>query len=167
MAAEPPSPTKQEVSGTDMTLLDYIRKGEIEKPPLCNYSVGASSPKWRNTVGRLPNTATDGTATSQGLEAHLWRTAMYENYGDEWEEKLKSEKETAVQIIAEGTGDGALTPEPRPIRGPVTVAPITTPHVAAASIPRTAPGSPGSGSLQSGSTRSSQLTPRALKNKAF
>ena len=39
MAAEPPSPTKQEVSGTDMTLLDSIRRGEIEKPPLCDYSV--------------------------------------------------------------------------------------------------------------------------------
>ena len=91
---------------------------------------------------------------------------MYENHGDEWEEKLKAEKEPAVQIIAEGTGDGTLTLEPRPLRGPAIVAPITTPHVAAASIPRTAPGSPGSGSLQSGSTRSSQLNPRALKNKA-
>ena len=91
MAAEPPSATKQEASGTDMTLLDSIRKGEIEKPPPCDYSVGASWLKWRNTVGRRPNKATDGTTTSQGLEAHLWRTAMYENYGDEWEEKLESE----------------------------------------------------------------------------
>ena len=91
---------------------------------------------------------------------------MFESHGDNWEEKLKAEKQPAAQITAEGTGDGTLTLEPRPIVRPDTVAPITTPHVAAASMPRTAPGSPGSGSLQSGSTRSSQLTPRALKHKA-
>ena len=144
IAAEPPSPTKQEVSGTDMTLLDSIRKGEIEKPPLCDYSVGASWLKWRNTVGRRPNKATDGTTTSQGLEAHLWRTAMNENHGDEWEEKLKAEKQPAAQITA---GDGTLTLDPRPLVGPDIVVTITTPHVAPASMPRTAPGSPGSGSL--------------------
>ena len=105
------------------------------------------------------------TTTSQGLESHLWRPAMFESHNDNWEEKLKAEKQPAAQIIAEGTGNGTLTLEPRPLAGLAIVAPNTTPHVAAATITRTAPGSPGSASHQSGSTRSSQLSPRALKHK--
>ena len=81
---------KKEVSGTDMILLDSIRKGDIEIPPLCAYSDGASLLKWRSTAGRRPNAAADGSSTSQCLEAHLWRTAMFEYYGDDWEEKLKA-----------------------------------------------------------------------------
>ena len=146
--------TAKQVSGTDMALMDAIRKGDIEKPPLCKYSSGDDSwLRWRGGAGRRPNASADGAATSQGLESHLWRTAMFEFHGEDWETQLKaSADDQAGGPETKGT-DSLQLVDP--------LAPRAT-DLGAASLPlaHAALGSPGSVSRKSGSPRPSQMSPR-------
>ena len=96
----------------DMRLMDAIRRGDVPTPPLCDYSKGdVTWLRWRASYGRRPFAVKDGYHTTPGLESHLWRTAMFETYGDAWEADLKAQRATAktgAPPVIRGGGGGSL-----------------------------------------------------------
>ena len=65
------------------TLLDAIREGLLDQPPLMGWNAWQ---RWRSTAGLRPTTRVDGPGnfTSTAQELQLWKAVMAELYGTEW-----------------------------------------------------------------------------------
>ena len=88
----------RQVSGSDKSLLDAIRDGDVARPALMRWQAWL---RWRKGEGMRPTAARDGTATSSLQESTLWKAVMNELYGDEWSITLAAE---------EGAGQGPAAP---------------------------------------------------------
>ena len=97
---EPGSMARQ-VSGSDKTLIDAIRDGEVPQPILMSWNAWQA---WRSRAGRMPRQATDGYTVSRAQEVALWKAVMNELYGEDWSIQLASMEDpaAAVETAAEG-----------------------------------------------------------------
>ena len=78
----------QQVSGSDKTLLEAIRDGDVPEPALMRWNAWQT---WRSTAaGRLPTMSVDGYSVSRAQESALWKSVMLELYGTEWSMQLDS-----------------------------------------------------------------------------
>ena len=97
----------RQVSGSDKSLLDAIRDGDIGRPALMRWNAWQ---QWRRGDGMRPTVARDGVTTTSVQESTLWKAVMNELYGDEWSVTLAAE---------EGAGQGPAAPlhplEPGPV----------------------------------------------------
>ena len=75
----------QQVSGSELSLINAIREGIVPQPVLQGWNEWQV---WRRENGRRPLVRTDGYTTSAPQEAALWRSAMTELYGNDWTEQL-------------------------------------------------------------------------------
>ena len=71
----------KQVAGSEKTLLEAIRDGEIERPSLMRWDAWQ---QWRTRVGRRPHMSVDGYSTTSGQESAMWRATMLELYGTDW-----------------------------------------------------------------------------------
>ena len=117
-----------QVSGSEKTLLEAIRDGEVPRPALMGWNGWQS---WRSTSGRMPRQATDGYSVSRAQESALWKSVMLDLYGEDW----------SLQLVS-GEADA---PDPDTAASPTEAAPPTT---------TSGPGdSPGSGTGADGQPR--------------
>ena len=84
----------QQVSGSDKTLLEAIRDGDVPEPALMRWNEWQA---WRSSAGRRPRQATDGYSVSQAQESAIWKSVMLELYGTEWSVQLASMEDEAAQ----------------------------------------------------------------------
>ena len=77
----------QQISGSPLTLLEAIRAGEVQSPPLMSWN---NWQPWRKNFGRRPKQAVDGYSTSTTQESALWKSVMNELHGTDW----------AVQVLS-------------------------------------------------------------------
>ena len=77
----------QQVSGSILTLLEAIRAGEVQSPPLMSWSAWLV---WRRDFGKRPRQVVDGYSTTSAQETALWKSAMNEFHGTDW----------AVQVVS-------------------------------------------------------------------
>ena len=91
----------RQVSGSDKTLIDAIRDGEVPQPILMSWNAWQA---WRSRAGRMPRQATDGYTVSRAQEVALWKAVMNELYGEDWSIQLASMEDpaAAVETAAEG-----------------------------------------------------------------
>ena len=71
----------RQVSGSDKSLLDAIRDGDVARPALMRWQAWL---QWRRGDGMRPTAARDGIVTTSLQESTLWKAVMNELYGDEW-----------------------------------------------------------------------------------
>ena len=71
----------QQVSGSEKTLLEAIRDGDIERPPLMRWNAWQ---QWRTQIGRKPRMSVDGFDMSNAQESALWKSTMLELFGPDW-----------------------------------------------------------------------------------
>ena len=86
-----------QVTGSDRTLVEAIRHGEVERPPLMGWN---DFQVWRRDHGKRPTQAVDGFSTETTVETALWRAVMLDLYGDDW----------SIRIAAGETG--IVAPQP-------------------------------------------------------
>ena len=77
----------RQVSGSEKTLLEAIRDGDVPRPALMSWNEWQA---WRSTTGRLPRLGTYGYKLTRAQEVALWKSVMNELYGDEWSIMLAS-----------------------------------------------------------------------------
>ena len=77
----------RQVSGSEKTLLEAIRDGDVPRPALMSWNEWQA---WRSTTGRLPHMATDGYSVVRAQEVAVWKSVMNELYGDDWSVTLVS-----------------------------------------------------------------------------
>ena len=70
-----------QVSGSDLTLLEAIKSGEVTRPPLLKWN---DWQRWRRDIGRRPSTAVDGFTTPTTQESALYKAVMLDLYGPDW-----------------------------------------------------------------------------------
>ena len=85
----------RQVSGSDKTLIDAIRDGEVPQPILMSWNAWQA---WRSRAGRMPRQATDGYTVSRAQEVALWKAVMNELYGEDWSIQLASLEEPAAAV---------------------------------------------------------------------
>ena len=71
----------RQVSGSDLTLSEAIRTGEIPRPELMGWQEWQP---WRSGVGRRPTQRNDGYVLPPQIETSPWRATMNELYGPDW-----------------------------------------------------------------------------------
>ena len=71
----------RQVSGSDLTLSEAIRRGEIPRPELMGWNEWQP---WRSSVGRVPTQRNDRYVLPPQIETSLWRAFMNELYGPDW-----------------------------------------------------------------------------------
>ena len=87
----------RQVSGSDKTLIDAIRDGEVPQPILMSWNAWQA---WRSRAGRMPRQATDGYTVSRAQEVALRKAVMNELYGDDWSIQLASMEDPAAAVDA-------------------------------------------------------------------
>ena len=97
----------QQVSGSEKTLLNAIRDGDIERPRLMQWNDWQI---WRRDVGRRPTAARDGRSTTTTVESALWKSIMCELYGDDWLLRLAQGGD-----LPEETVESSLPSVPSPV----------------------------------------------------
>ena len=123
------------------TLLDAIREGIVENPPLMGWNAWQ---RWRSTVGLRPTTRVDGqgNSTSSAQELQFWKAAMTELYGQDWTYQLalaqadEPEGEEGLQgddaqVEEHGRRSAAGSPSVSPAPGAETPPTSMEKHVAA------------------------------------
>ena len=65
----------RQVSGSELTLLETIRQGVVQRPPLVGWN---DWQPWRPDHGRVPTQAADGYTLPSQVETALWRATMLE-----------------------------------------------------------------------------------------
>ena len=90
----------QQVSGSNKTLKDAIRDGDVQVPVLMRWNTWQ---QWRRDTGLRPTAAVDGEATTTGLESVLWKSTMLDLYGEDWTfELLGKDEAQAPALVAQG-----------------------------------------------------------------
>ena len=124
----------RQVSGSDKTLIDAIRDGEVPQPILMSWNAWQA---WRSRTGRMPRQATDGYTVSRAQEVALWKAVMNELYGEDWSIQLASVEDpagasdAAAERVEAGVGAdvaAATLPEERTTSSPgsgLPTAPVT------------------------------------------
>ena len=79
----------QQVSGSDRTLIEAIRSGEVETPPLMGWNRWQ---QWRREAGMRPTVARDHHTTTAAQETALWRSVMTELHGPDWTSTLAEQE---------------------------------------------------------------------------
>ena len=132
----------RQVSGSEKTLIQAIRDGDVERPTLMDWN---TFQVWRSRNGRRPIVATDGFTTTTTQESALWKSVMADLYGENW-----------TMILAQGGEEPRETGTPPPPREPrlepAAGAEVVTPGPALRE-------SPGSGDLPPGAAESGPSSP--------
>ena len=106
----------QQVSGSDKTLIQAIRDGDVPRPALMRWNEWQA---WRTSSGRRPRQATDGYTVSQAQESAIWKSVMVELYGTERSVQLASMDDgTAAAREAAADLGGAPAAESAFLLGP-------------------------------------------------
>ena len=71
----------RQVSGSELTLSEAIRQGDVPKSALMGWNEWQ---QWRSQFGRVPTHAPDGFVLPTQIETSLWRATMNELYGEDW-----------------------------------------------------------------------------------
>ena len=101
----------RQVSGSELTLLDAIRNGDVQCPPLMGWN---DFQVWRRDHGRRPSQAVDGFVTETAMETALWRSVMNELYGDQWSLRLAAGETVVAELplAAPAPQGGSTSVEP-------------------------------------------------------
>ena len=97
----------RQVSGSERTLIEAIRNGEVPRPPLMGWN---DFQVWRRDQGKRPSQAVDGYTTETPVETVLWRSVMTDLYGEDW----------SVRVAAGETGATELNPAASAPQGGLT-----------------------------------------------
>jgi len=138
----------RQVSGSEKSLLDAIRDGDVVRPALMRWQAWL---QWRKGDGMRPTAARDGTATTSLQESALWKAVMNELYGDEWSLTLAAEEGTPLHPLEPSTMPAEGAEQPQQSLEPSTVPAEDADANAGLLTPR--PGSqrsPGSGDIRTG-----------------
>ena len=142
----------RQVSGSDKTLIDAIRDGEVPQPILMSWNAWQA---WRSRAGRMPRQATDGYTVTRAQEVALWKAVMNELYGEDWSIQLANMEDPAAAVDAAAEGVQA--------EADVNVAAATLPGERTTSSPGsgfgTAPETPARAVRPASSPGSGQMTP--------
>ena len=71
----------RQVSGSDLTLSEAIRRGEVPRLPLVGWN---DWQPWRRDHGRVPTMEANGFLLPAQIETSLGRAIMNELYGEDW-----------------------------------------------------------------------------------
>ena len=83
----------QQVAGSNKTLIECIRDGEVERPALMRWNAWQA---WRSGAGRRPVVSREGHTTTAAEESALWKSVMCDLYGTEWSIQIASEETEAA-----------------------------------------------------------------------
>ena len=106
----------QQVSGSERTLIEAIRHGEVPRPPLMGWN---DFQVWRRDHGKRPTQAVDGYVTETPVETALWRSVMMDLYGEDWSVRVAAGETGATE-----RGPAASVPQP----GSMSVKPSAGAH---------------------------------------
>ena len=138
----------RQVSGSEKSLLDAIRDGDVVRPALMRWQAWLH---WRKGDGMRPTAARDGTATTSLQESALWKAVMNELYGDEWSLTLAAEEGTPLHPLEPSTVPAEGAEQPQQSLEPNTVPAEDADANAGLLTPRLgSQRSPGSGDIRTG-----------------
>ena len=84
----------KQVSGSERTLIEAIRHGEVPRPPLMGWN---DFQVWRRDHGKRPTQAVDGYVTETPVETALWRSVMMDLYGEDWSVRVAAGETGATE----------------------------------------------------------------------